>query len=205
MSFEDYLEKKKNLYHKILKFIDDETGFNDNFKELTDIFIDQSIIQSKEDLSTLFHLIQNLSNYHFRTTDFFTRIEKILTFFHSEIQQFYSNHEIFNIFKNNKRILLFLIEENLFNFDQSIVQIITNGFYKQAKYPFFFYREIKPFLTEKNLEDIESRKSEMIDVESDEFENNRKKAENHRHICQLIKKDSIDDFIIYLNNNNISL
>lgn len=116
-----------------------------NDKQLTDIFNIQSIKQNKEDITTLFHIIVNISNYHHRTSDFFQKIEQILTFFETDIQQFYTNDEIFSIFKSNKRLLLFLIEKELFKINESIVQIITNGIFKKDKYPFYFYPEIKPF------------------------------------------------------------
>ena len=112
----------------------------------------------------------HISNDHHRSSDFFTKIEKIILYFEAQIQQFYSNHQIFNLFKRNKRILLFLIERNLLKLDESIVQIITRRNFRNANYPFYFYPEIKPFLTQ-NTSNITIK---MPDFNPEEFEINRK-------------------------------
>lgn len=199
MNFVEYLEEKKELYHNLLEYLDNG-NINDDFKKLTDIFDGQSIKNRQEDLNTLFHLIVEISNHHHRVSDFFPKIENIISYFIPEIQKFYSNIQIFNLFEGNKRILLFLIEKQLLKFDKTIVQIITSGKYKKQGYPFYFYPEIKSSLSSHMI----NKAKKMPEINSDDFEFNRKRAENHHYLCQLIQKDSIDEFIVYINRSNIS-
>ena len=85
---------------------------------------------------------------HYRNHNFFNKIDQILKAFKNEISQFYSNKEIFNIFKSSKRILLFLIEEKILTFDKYIYTEIMKKDYQEKKYPEYLALEIKPFLDE---------------------------------------------------------
>ncbi len=73
---------------------------------------------------------------------FISKIKKIIAFLKNEIKQTFSNIEIFNIFKNSKIILLFLIKENIITIDETIAEIMMKKEkYKQMKYPEYFYNE----------------------------------------------------------------
>ena len=79
--------------------------------------------------------------------------EKIIAFLKNEIKQTFSNIEIFNIFKNSKIILLFLIKENIITIDETIAEIMMKKEkYKQMKYPEYFYNEIKEFIKNDTIE-----------------------------------------------------
>ena len=65
----------------------------------------------------------------------------------------------------------------------------------KKKYPDYFYPEIKSFYGNKD-DDIEI---------SPHFEKYHKEGENENYICKLIREDSIDDFIIFINKSNIQL
>ena len=112
----------------------------------------------------------------------------------NEIKQTFSNFEIFNLFKSNKRILLSLIEERIFVIDKNIAKIIKNGKYKDRKYIEYFFNEMKPFLNKKEIKEIKI---------PDNYDENRKNGENENYICKLIRDDSIEDFIIYINRTNL--
>ena len=58
--------------------------------------------------------------------------------------------DIFNIFKGNKRLLLFLHEEQIIKIDRQIAQIIFTKYnYQLKQYPQYFAPEIKPFINER--------------------------------------------------------
>ena len=175
MNFEEYLEKKKEIYNNLLEFLDNEEYTESNFKDLIDLFNNQAVHENKEDLDTLFRILISISNNHHRSTSFFTKIEQILLLFKSQINQFFSNFEIFNIFKSNKRILLFLIQEGIIKINKSIANTLSNGWYKKSKYHFYFYPEIKKFLNIKQLEKMLSKRNDMDNINSNDFEQNRKK------------------------------
>ena len=115
-SSQKYLDIMKN----ILNFLEDETNLEDNFQNLENIFNESKIKDCKLDLLSLLHLISKISNNCHRFNLFFSKIERILQNFQSDIKKYFSNSQIFNIFKSNKRILLFLTEEGIIIFDEYI-------------------------------------------------------------------------------------
>ena len=147
-------------------------------------------------------IINKISKHHYRSSDFFNKIENILLEFSDSIKQSLSNFEIFKIFKHNKRLLLFLIQKSIIEIDQSIFEIISHPKFSHGNYIQFFYHEIKHFLSERKIEE----NKELIDsYDLDKFEEKRKNGENDQFICQLIRNDLVDDFIVYINKTNYSI
>ncbi|KAK8836819.1 hypothetical protein M9Y10_037343 [Tritrichomonas musculus] len=92
----------------------------------------------------------------------------------------------------------------MFIVDQSIadLMLIERHF---DRYKFYFYPEIKPFLTEQMRISIEK---ELTDSDPDifkNFEEKREIGENDSYLCQIIRNDSIDEFVIYVNQTNLSI
>ena len=70
--------------------------------------------------------------------------------------------------------------------------------YKLYKYPEYFFTEIQNFLDEEQ--------KKIFDPNVDEkFDEKRMNGENDTEICQIIRKDSLKEFITYVNQNNFSL
>lgn len=105
--------------------------------------------------------------------------------------------EIITIFKSNKRILLFLIKEEIIAINESIVSIFTSDKYKKRKYEDYFMPEINRFMKQK------TKKDDVIE-QQDDFEEKRKNGENDEYVCKLIQHDSIDEFISYFNKEDLS-
>ena len=198
MEIKKYLHAMKDIQSNILNFLEEETNFEENYANLTGILEEQKIREDKNRLQSLLHLLLKISNNHYRSPDFFSKIEKILQFFFTEIMENFSNYEIFNIFKSNKRILLFLIKESVLTIDEIIASKMTNSKYKNYFYPQYFYPEIKSFLKPEMLEEIQK-------VISDDFEEKRKNGENDNYICELIRSDLINEFKDYIEEANIKL
>ena len=112
MNTKGYIEDMKTIYEKILDFLEGEVG-NTN---LDDIINDKFL-----DYLSLLHLILKISNNHHRCENLYGKIKEILQLFKEDIKTKISNFQIFNIFKSNKQILLFLIEEGLLTFDEQIL------------------------------------------------------------------------------------
>lgn len=70
--------------------------------------------------------------------------------------------------------------------------------YQEAKYQQYIFTELKPYLEKREIESI----SREIPENFEEF---RKTGENHNELCELIRKDSIEDFITYVNKTNLLL
>lgn len=137
----DFLDLMKQIQRNLLDFLDNEEESDEDYRKLLMIFDNLKILDDKHTLNLLLHLISRISNNHHRGADFFNKIDKILQHFKESIKKFYSNYELFNIFKDNKRILLLLIEGNLFILDEKIVKYITIGKYKEQKFPQYFAPE----------------------------------------------------------------
>ena len=55
---------------------------------------------------------------------------------------------------------------------------------------------------------IKPIEKELLEIDSnifDRFEEKREEGENDTHICSIIRRDSVDEFIEYVNQTNISL
>lgn len=186
------LEKMQKVQVSLLEYIDDnEMNFND-FIEL----LEKLQIQSDIHEFTLFnYFLSKISGYHYRFPNFFNKIFQILQYFKDNYKKYYSNHKIFEIFKSNKRIILFLIEEKILSFDDIIISEISGKEYQKLHYLEYFQPEINEL----------SKNESISNSIPEDFEENRKIGENENYICKLIRNDSIDDFIVYTNKTNFPI
>ena len=194
MSAKEYIEKMKLIHNSILKFLDDDDDIEENFQNLKKLIEDQKILQNNDDIKLILNLLSVLSNNHHRNQFFFSKMEKILLIFKSNIMTF-QNIEIFNIFKNNKRILLFLLEEKVLIFDSDIINIISNGKYKTMNYPQYFDFDINIYI---NTLIKDSNDEEILARYPYSYFDKRKKGENDNILEELIRNDSINEFISYV-------
>lgn len=210
MSIQEYLEKMKNIQKYLLEFIENEDKYEENYQNLIKIFDDNKIQKNRYDLKALLHLIVNIANNHYRGQNFFSKIEKIILLFEEEIKNYFTNTDIFNIFETNKRLLLFLIQNKILNFDKQIAKTINYFRYKYSDYQKYFAPEIKPYLKEIQNESyllfgLMSNQKKQDEKEPDDFDEKRKIGENDDPLCEIIRKDDIEEFIIFVNKNNSPL
>ncbi|KAK8852942.1 hypothetical protein M9Y10_017937 [Tritrichomonas musculus] len=180
MDIQEFVKKQREIQKSLLDFIENENDNEENFQNLINILENQNIRDDRSGLKSFLYLIVKVSNNHYRTKDFFEKIEKILLSFTNEIKIFFSNLEIFKLFHSNKKILLFLISERIMFIDENISAILENEKYKNANYMEYF-------------------------VEKNQSDDKNKKDENDDYICQLIKNDWIEEFITHYNTNFFSL
>lgn len=87
--------------------------------------------------------------------------------------------------------------------------------YISKYFPHYFFQEIKPFLNSevinkfigegpnvKNSEGVEIRKITKEELEN--FTEKRKVGENEQYLCEIIRKDLLNEFIEYTQRLNIS-
>ena len=198
---QQYLEINKNIQRKIIEFLEHDSNTEENYQNLIQLIDENKIKEDEFKLQELLHLISIISSHHHRSLDFFPKIERILLNFQKEIKQRLSNSEIFYIFNNNKRIILFLIEENLIIPNKQIV--------KQKEYDIsflsYFCTNFNELYNKYILQaiDLEVKKIGKLPIEV--FNQKRKTGENDNYICQLIRNDSIEEFITYINKNDYFL
>ncbi|KAK8836069.1 hypothetical protein M9Y10_040025 [Tritrichomonas musculus] len=211
VNIKEFLEVMKKIQKNLIDFLEHGDNNEEQYQNLIQIFEDIKIHDNQFKIKPLLYLILKISNNHHREPAFFSKIEKILLLFKDDIKKYFPNNELFHIFKSNKRLLLFLLEEKIMIFDEFIIKrIVNNEKYIESKYPQYFQPEIQPFINEKwfpkyDKNDwrlkynnwVEDLKKEL----QDGFYEIRKIGENDDEICKLIQKDLIEEFIIYINKN----
>ena len=209
--FENFLKKFKSFHAEFLGFLENEESTDEKFQNLIRLLKETKIQDCEHELRLFLHMLVEVSNNHYRGPNFFNKIEQILQFFKDDIKM-YSNKEIFNIFKSNKRILLYLIEEKILIIDEYLAKKMTNNNFLNKKYPQYFAPEIKPFINPKWFPkedefDIYFNPNEFVEEIKKELPANfyelRKKGENNSYLCKLIREDSIQEFSAYITRRNI--
>ena len=158
---------------------------------------DDNIRENQYELKTFLHFLVTISNHHYRNSEFFNKINQILQNIQDIIKKYFSNFEIFQIFKSSKKLLLFLIDSKIISIDESIAIIMTSEKYQTAKYPLYFSTELKPFLSSEKYNEIQKEIPENFEE--------RRKNDDNGYFLNLIQKDSIEDFIVYVNKENLNL
>lgn len=139
----EYLGNMTKIQENILSFIDNEDDNEENYQNIIKLFDDQKILNNPFEMKLILLLISKISNNHYRTLDFFSKIERVLLYFKDSMKENFSNNEIFAFFSGNKRILLFLFKEKIINFDFVIFNNIKGQTMKNLKY---FLPEFNLFL-----------------------------------------------------------
>ena len=104
----------------LLTFLEEDQDIEENYENLMKILTDQKIRENKHELELFLRLINTIGNNHRRVSGFISKIEQLLREIKKEIKSRFSNSEIFELFEENKRILLFLIKEDLLKIDENI-------------------------------------------------------------------------------------
>ncbi|KAK8839668.1 hypothetical protein M9Y10_032041 [Tritrichomonas musculus] len=226
MEIQDLVNYKKEFYEALLSFIDSENENNEEKNNLSIFLEKQRLGENKEELRSLLRLIKKIGNNHYRGSHFIDKIEQIFILLEESIKQNFTNLEIYDIFKNNNLLLLSLYQINLLIFDDQVVTSIIqslkqfilrkraeifikkfNDHQKQTKsflnLP-YFYPELKSKLNMTLIQSVENFIKETDPEALNNFEERRKSGEQYSYISQLIRNDSLDDFILYMNQVNLT-
>ncbi|KAK8895501.1 hypothetical protein M9Y10_023968 [Tritrichomonas musculus] len=202
-----YFANKRKLHSSFIEYIESTDDTDKYLQNLISFIEDTQLLKDKPNFNELLHMVNYITNEHYRTPDFFQKTDAFLSYIKNDIQNHFSNIEIFNIFQENKRILLSLFNEKIIIPNKEIANRFFNIKFIAYNYVFYFFKEISPFISEnakeKILDQMEKRKLNQFD--SDEFENKRLLGENDNHICMLIRNDFVEDFIAYTNSTNYDL
>lgn len=202
MEIENYIDKMKDFQETLLEFIDNDIDDITEFSNIIDFIASQ---KSRDEIRSILELIANISKHHQRLPTFFTKIKQVLLQIKDEIQNFFLNYEIFRIFQGNKRLLLLLIEEEIMKPDKLIAEAIQKDKYLARDYHSYFYPEMNSFYDRKFKKKVLSETIELQENDIDKFNEKRRIGENDYYLYELIRNDSIDEFIQYVNRCNISI
>lgn len=217
----------KDVQNYILEYINSESNELEDLYLLQKFLEDIKISENKDLLKEFLYLVVKISDNYHRNEVFFNRILSILSIYESKFRNFYSNYEIFNICKKNKRILLYFLQKNIIIPDKTLASIISSEKYQKSFYPFYFYPEFSSFFDKNLLQRIIQDNSEKENKEEntneqndfaafdrfieyvensrDKFESNRNSGENELYICQLIRNDLVKEFVKYVSQTNYPL
>ncbi|KAK8872106.1 hypothetical protein M9Y10_007865 [Tritrichomonas musculus] len=207
MNIELYIKQKKELQLLLIGYLDSNDDENEvNYRNFEKYLKDHQIYDNINEFRSILYLLSKIAKNHHRSQDFFKKIEQILIFLEKPIKQTFSNSEIFHIFKKNQRILLFLFKQNFITVDKSMVKYFTRKNKNQFfSFKFFFMTEIKSLLDRKSRKRLDKQLLKFDENTLTDFEEKRKIGENDSYICQLIRDDSIEEFIAYTTRTCLSL
>lgn len=194
----DYINQAKELHSILLNYIDDDCDFS----TIEKTFLLQKYHENIDELREFIYMILIICNNRNRKNNFFQKIEKIILYLKDDIKRFFSDDEIFQLFESNKRILLFLFQNNFITIDNSIVEMITQ---KNKEFINFFYLEIKGKIDKETESSISNELLKYDQNIFNTFEENRQNGENDSYICKLIRQDLIIEFIQYVNQTNYQI
>ena len=228
MEINEYIARKKELYQYILEYIDDENDQENNLERITRYLNKEKIyFTNLPEMRSILRLISKISKHHHRNPHFFEKIQRILTYLFTNIQQKLANFDIFNLFKSNIQIILFLIRSSVIEIDQEIIGFLYSKFEsnfpnsksKYSYYLIYLYPEIRTMIDQSRLQNIKQKintlgynlsstfhenQSFFDETKFSEINETRKQGENDTFICELIRNDSIIEFISYINKKNYS-
>ena len=119
MEVKQYLDARKELQNHLIEFLDNQDDDQNNYINLITDLQNQNITENKNEFILFLKLLIIISNDHHRCSNFFVKIDQILSFLKQKIKQTFSNIEIFDLFKHNLRILLFFIKNDFFVNDEN--------------------------------------------------------------------------------------
>ncbi|KAK8882928.1 hypothetical protein M9Y10_045574 [Tritrichomonas musculus] len=175
----EFIDEMKTIQEPFLDFIDKEESseMDQNFQDVIKIIQEKKIREDKYKLFETLRLISKISQNHYRSLNFFEKIDKIMSILTNDINKHFTNAEIFHLFKKNKQILFLLFSKQILVPDQMIADTFQTEYYKERFYPDYFYPEFS------NFYDICQTKSRNKDIYSDiqSFNEKRMKGENDNY------------------------
>lgn len=203
MNFRDLITQKKEIYEKTLTFIDNEEYNEEQYNDLINHFNKSNLPQKKYEFREYLYFLSNIEKCHKRDTEFYTKIKQILQYFLGDMKQQFSNLEIFTIFQKSKLLILFLLENKVIFFDKFTIKLICDN-YPGERY-LYFAPELESNMDNKAKQLLQKDLQKQEDNFMTKLYQKRLLGENDSHICQLIRDDSVEEFISYVNRTNISL
>ena len=191
----------KDIYSAILNFIDASYDSEEKFETLVNTFEKQKVLKNKGDVILLFQLISKISDNHHQSADFYDKLEKIFRYLINDTPSFISNF-IPDYSKFNKRILFFLLEKKLIKPDKSFLKQYLCDKHQSF---YYLYPKMKEFLEEEKQKQMLIEIQQKYNEDISTFEDKCKIGENDLYICSLIRSDSIEKFVSYVNRTNLSL
>ena len=209
MFFQEYSRKIEEIHSNLLRYIEAEDNMEENYQNLINLFQQYKYDNDVHELKIFLYSLTAIAKNHHRESNFFNKIKKVLQHLKNSIIQLFTNLEIFNIFKGSKLIILFLIQEKVIIIDNIIINVITKSGLLMSSYQYLI-PEVEAFINEEEKKQNEISINEKIihkkfnGLQKD-FYDKREIGENDDYISEMIRKDLIEEFIIFVKKENYSL
>lgn len=185
MEIEKSIDQMKNNYKIILEFFESKPGAEIS-KVQKKVLNHVNKSNERDEIREIMQIISLISDNHHRGLDLISRTEQIISYINEKIKKNFTNQEIFEIFKKNKRILYYLFKIKTIIPDDYILHYIykRSGKYFinldgeeeeeyeeeeerpdklkienncRFNYDIYFYPQIKKFITKKKRKLIENK------------------------------------------------
>lgn len=184
MNFSQHVDTFKSIQNALLEYIDNQDNVEIYYQNLINIIKKNK--NHKDEFKSFICILSMISSNHHRYHDFFDKIFKILDFVGQDIKTYLSNSEIFDLFKDNKRIILYLLDTKMITIDKTVKKQMEKQQKNDENYQEYFFPDML-YETPKN------------------FEEKRLFGENESYICSLIRDDLVEEFISYVSQSNLPL
>ncbi|KAK8867115.1 hypothetical protein M9Y10_010087 [Tritrichomonas musculus] len=198
---QNYVNNMKKIQEIILDFLENNATYEEFLRKFTISLNNEKIRENRNDLRLVLRIISHIAAYHYRTKGFFDKIGEILLLLKDEITSFYTQFEIYDIFEKCSPILVFLYENKFIEPNSESFERLFRLDGDSYKY---FIPQFKSFFDHLELEKVKKEYSQM-DIDLELFKSKQKIGENDSYICQLIRDDSVEEFIAFVNRSNLSL
>ena len=197
--FEDlinFLKKKCDMQNMVLDYLDDCEDKDADLKQkkLFEYLNQSHILEDRFYLEDFLLMLSSLSNNHERKSKnkLILKIQEILLNYKDEIHSHLNGLQIFKIFKDNNRVLLFLINNSFFDMNNDL---ILNNFFSFDSKIAYFYPELRKISEDKFLKAVNAyHLQEFIDKSDsnfNEFLQYRDIGENENNVAKMARNDSI--------------
>ena len=112
-SIQKYQEEMKKIQDYILGYLDNDDKVEENYENLKLLFNDIKIHDDPHKIKPTLYILASKVNNHYRKTPFFAKIERILNLFKEDMTKYFSNLEIFNIFRKTSVSFYFFLKKKL--------------------------------------------------------------------------------------------
>lgn len=96
-----YLEERAQIEDNIIQYLDQKDE-NENEVNVFTFFDKLKSQETGLNAKTILHLVRSIIENHHRQNDFFTKIEKIIIYFKRDIEQIFTNEQLFDFFHKIK-------------------------------------------------------------------------------------------------------
>ncbi|KAK8867101.1 hypothetical protein M9Y10_010071 [Tritrichomonas musculus] len=206
MEIKRHLDKKKAIYEQFLIFIESSDNEKEEYYNLINIIQLDNMYENRQEFKHLLCVISQITENYCRKPDFLAKVTKFLLEMGEAITRTFKNTEIFKIFQNSPRILLFLVKNKIISINKSVINLIFKKDPNQfINYSHFLYNEIQFSIEPEKREKIEK---ELLNINPEifnDFDKNCQLGENESRICSMIRDDSVEEFVAYVNQTNLPI